>query len=113
MKSEDLLIACYFERDGDQWLGFCLDFSLVTQADTLHSAQEKLMAQVREYVADATIGEDRRHASYLLRRRAPLRYWLKFYLTLFRQSARHATQVGKRRKAERAPVPLTPVGCVV
>lgn len=112
MKSNDLLIACYFERDGNQWLGFCLDYSLVTQAGSLADAEEKLLAQVSEYIYDATVGQDRQHAGYLLRRRAPLSYWVKFYWTLFRQHQRHAAQANKRQKAERAPMPLVPASCV-
>ncbi|MES5814431.1 hypothetical protein [Pseudoxanthomonas sp. Soil82] len=111
MKPKELLIACYFERAGDQWLGFCLDYSLVAQADTLANAKDKLEEQIREYVYDATVGQDREHAGYLLRRRAPLKYWLKFYVTLYRQYRNHVAQVSKRRKAEHASVPLAPIGC--
>jgi hypothetical protein len=111
MKTNDLLLSCYFEKDGDQWLGFCLDFSLVAQADTLNQAAEKLEAQMLEYVQDATVGEDRQHAQYLLRRRAPLRYWAKFYVTLFRQRARHKVQASKRRKAVVEPMPMAPIHC--
>lgn len=110
MKSNDLLLHCYFEKDGDEWLGFCLDYSLVTQASTLAAAADKLEEQMREYVHDATVGNDRQHAAYLLRRRAPLSYWAKFYFTLARQNMRHS-KVSKLRKAVVEPMPLVPALC--
>ncbi|MFT3754694.1 MAG: hypothetical protein QM769_01895 [Pseudoxanthomonas sp.] len=107
MKPGDLLLHCYFEKDGDQWLAFCLDFTLVAQARTLEEAAEKLRHQMLEYVHDATVGEDRPHAAYLLRRRAPMNYWFKFYWTTFKQVVRH--KQSKRRMAEREAMPLAPV----
>jgi hypothetical protein len=112
MQPKDLLLKCYFEKDGDQWLGFSLDFSLVAQASSLKEAADKLAAQIEEYVFDAMAGQDRQHAGYLLRRRAPVSYWAKFYLTLGRQHWRHTMQASKRRKAVVESVRLAPVGCV-
>lgn len=108
MKSNDLLLHLYFERDGDQWLAFCLDFTLVAQASSLEEADQKLMSQVRDYLHDATVGEDRAHAKYLLQRRASAPYWAKFYWTLFRQWMRHATMASRIRKAEVQPLPMIP-----
>lgn len=107
MQPNDLLLHCYFERDDGVWLAFCLDFTLVAQADTFDEAQRKLEAQIREYVMDATVGEDRKHAAYLLRRRAPLKYWAKFWFTMWRQNRR----ISKRRKSLVEPVPLVPAMC--
>lgn len=105
MHAHDLLLRCYFEKDGDQWLGYCLDFMLVTQAGSLPEAMRKLESQMREYVYDATAGEDRKHADTLLRRRAPLRYWVKFYVAWIKQSMQHASRT---RKAVKEPMPLVP-----
>lgn len=107
MQPKDLLIHCYFERDGDEWLAFCLDFTLVAQARTMEEANQKLLSQIREYVHDATVGEDRQHAGYLLRRRAPVKYWLKFYFTLWQQHRRAI----RRRKSSVEPVPMVPAYC--
>lgn len=109
MKTNDLLLSCYFEQDHDQWLGFCLDFSLVAQAESLQEVTAKLEEQMKEYVHDATVGADRQHAGYLLRRRAPLNYWVKFYVTLVRQELRHTLQASKHRKSVREAMPLAPV----
>lgn len=111
MKTKDLLLHCYFEKDGDQWIAFCLDFTLVAQAATIKEADEKLRLQIAEYVHDATVGADRQHAAYLLRRRAPLKYWFRFYVTLYRQHRHHTMMASKRRKAAMEPLPLAPVAC--
>jgi hypothetical protein len=52
---------------------------LATQADSLLEAKEKLRDQISEYVYDALVGEDQAFAEQLLRRRAPLVDWLKYY----------------------------------
>jgi hypothetical protein len=106
MKPRELLVKCLFERDGDQWLGYCLDFTLVTQADSLPEAHRKLEEQVRSYVSDATVGEDREYAQDLLTRRAPLKYWLKFYAVLAQQALRHRTS--RKRQAVCEPLPMVP-----
>jgi hypothetical protein len=109
VRPRQLILDCYFEREGDQWLGFCLDFTLVTQAATLEEAKRKLAAQIYEYVYDAVAGDDREHASALLKRRAPFRYRVKFHLALLLQRIRHHN--GRRRKAEHTPMPLIPTAC--
>lgn len=60
----------------------CLDFSLAAQADSLKEAKAKLFAQIDSYLRDAH-GVDSAHASRLLRRSAPLGYWLQFYYFRF------------------------------
>lgn len=79
MRPNQLLVRCYAKRDGDLWVAFCLDFSLGAQANSLEEAKQKLDEQIREYVYDALAGEDREHAEYLLNRRAPLAYWLRYW----------------------------------
>ena len=72
MKAIQLFVRCYAEQRGTQWQAFCLDFNLAAQADSFDEAKKKLEAQIDEYVYDALAGEDRAHASVLLRRKAPL-----------------------------------------
>lgn len=74
-----LLLRIYGERQDNQWVLMCLDFSLAVQADSLAEAQAKIKEQVQMYVRDVAVGPDQEHAEYLLRRRAPLKYWVKFY----------------------------------
>lgn len=79
MRPRQLLLRCYAERNGDLWVAYCLDFTLACQGDTLKEVKAKLDAQIRDYVYDALVGEDREHAEYLLTRRAPARYWLTYW----------------------------------
>jgi len=79
MKPTTLILRCYVEKQGSQWLACCLDLCLATQADSLLEAKEKLRNQINEYVYDALVGEDQAFAEQLLRRRAPLGDWLKYY----------------------------------
>ena len=86
MRPEDLILRCFAERTGDQWQAFCVDLNLAAQADTFEEAREKLEAMARDYVCDATIGEDREYAEQLLSRKAPpsIRMRHSWYKTLFR-----------------------------
>ncbi|WP_075575001.1 hypothetical protein [Lysobacter antibioticus] len=107
MSQKPNLVSCYFERDGDQWLGFCLDFTLVTQARSLEEAHRKLDSQIRDYVSDALVGQDRAYANQLLNRRAPLKYWAKFYWTMFQQVLRHRKSKRRRAVKEHMSIPAT------
>ena len=75
----ELIVRCYAERVGDQWQALCLDLTLASQADSFEEARDKLHEMIVEYVTDAVAGEDRVHAESLLSRRAPYRFWLKYY----------------------------------
>lgn len=110
MRANDLILHCLAERHGDQWVAVCLDFSLAAQADSFQAVRVKLDAQIREYVFDAVAGPDRQHAAQLLRRRAPLRDWLKYW------AYRELSRWSSRRRARtacgfRAPMPLVPATC--
>jgi hypothetical protein len=83
-----------------------LDFSLAAQADTLEEAQVLLRSQIKDCVVDALHGQDRAHASGLLSRRAPLKYWVKWWLGVFR--ARVSGNSGDGQKAFCEPMPLVP-----
>lgn len=69
----------YAERQCDQWVAVCLDFTLAAQADTLEEVRSKLDAQIEDYLYDALQGDARAHAYQLLQRRAPLYFWLKYW----------------------------------
>lgn len=82
MKANSLLLRVYGEKNHGQWSLICLDFNLAAQGDTPEEAQAKLHSMIRSYIVDAIAedGPDRDHASELLRRRAPLGFWVKYYL---------------------------------
>ncbi len=109
MKPTTLILRCYVEKQGSQWLAFCLDLCLATQADSLLEAKEKLRNQISEYVYDALVGEDQAFAEQLLRRRAPLGDWLKYYgYVLLSQVGAIRREVWQRFAAVMPLVPVSP-----
>lgn len=80
MRESQWEIRCYAERQAPGlWIALCLDFDLAAQGETFQEARSRLDAMIDEYVEDALTGEDRDHAQALLNRRAPRRYWLRYY----------------------------------
>ena len=80
IKPSRLVLRCYAEKVDNQWQAFCLDFTLAAQADSFEQARRKLEKMILAYVYDALAGEDRQHAGELLTRRAPLKYWAKYWM---------------------------------
>lgn len=80
MKPNNLILKVYGERRGSQWTLICLDFSLAAQADTLPQAKAILHSQIKEYLTDALEGQDREFAAALLTRRAPIKYFAKWWI---------------------------------
>jgi len=92
MRRPQWVLRCYAEREAPGvWVAMCLDFDLAAQGETLAEARAHLDAMITDYVADALTGEDRDHAAALLNRRAPWRYWLRYFvLSLVRLVRPHA-----------------------
>jgi hypothetical protein len=75
----DLVLRCMvIQRKGGYWVGMCIDLDLVVQADSFKQAQALLREQMVSYLKEA-FTVDKEHASYLLSRRAPLRYFALYY----------------------------------
>lgn len=79
MDASRLILRCYAEKLDGQWQAFCLDLCLAAQGDSLAEVRQKLEAMICHYVDDALAGEDRAYADQLFSRRAPLKYWAKYY----------------------------------
>lgn len=98
----NLLLRCLaMKRDG-YWVAICIDLDLTAQADTLAQVRKALNGQIASYVADA-VGVDVDHASYLLRRRAPLRYFALYHFIKL-------VHVTKSKRTYESPLPMVPVG---
>ena len=89
MKSTQLILKCYAERKGDQWVAACLDFDLAVQGDSVEEVRGKMHEMIGEYVGDALVGEDRDYADQLLSRRAPFHVYLKWYAMMFVSRLHH------------------------
>ena len=79
LRPNQMILRCYAELDGDQWVAVCLDLSLAAQGDSFAEVRKKLQGQIAEYVYDVTVGQDRENAAQLFPRRAPLVDWLRYY----------------------------------
>jgi len=105
MKPNDLLLHVYGERKDGQWTLMCLDFTLAVQADSLAEAEQLLKEQMEMYVREATIGQDAEYADLLLKRKAPLKYWIKYYLFRTKKAITHRCS---SHIAKSSPIPMVP-----
>lgn len=80
MKAPDLVLRCFAEKvDEDVWQAFCLDLNLAVQGESFADVEQKLESLIDSWLEDALLGEDRKHAYELLNRRAPAKWWVKYY----------------------------------
>lgn len=105
MKPASLLLRVYGEKSEGQWSLVNLEFSLAAQADTLEEARSILESQIKEYLHDALVGQDRPYAAELLRRPAPAKYWIKYWMSQAREVFSHS---GSKEKAYREALPMVP-----
>jgi hypothetical protein len=77
-----MVLRCYAMGRGDQWEAFCLDLDLAVAGDSLMGVRAALESAIKEYVEQvvALPAEDQKR---LIRRRAPLHEWLRYYWYLF------------------------------
>jgi predicted RNase H-like HicB family nuclease len=105
MRPNDLLLHVYGECQDGQWTLMCLDFTLAVQGDSLAEAEQLLKEQIEMYVREATIGQDAEHAEVLLKRKAPLKYWLKYYLFRTKETITHRRD---SHIAKSSSIPMVP-----
>ncbi|OGU14587.1 MAG: hypothetical protein A2076_01640 [Geobacteraceae bacterium GWC2_53_11] len=80
MKPQNLILRCYAEQKGASWQAFCLDLNLAVQGSTRQEVKRKLHEQIGLYLYEALEGEDQAYAHQLLNRKAPIGFWMKYYL---------------------------------
>jgi hypothetical protein len=98
-----LTVRSYGRMIDGQWVGVCLNFALVAQADTWEELVRKLGEQIRAYVSEA-FNEDSAHRDYLLSRRAPLRDYV-IYGLIGAKIALHAGMERIRILSQQVPIP--------
>jgi hypothetical protein len=75
-----VVLKCYAkENKNKQWYAVCLDLNLVVQGDNKNQVIEKLHEVVQSYVAEA-LGEDSKYFDDLIPRKAPVYFYLWYYL---------------------------------
>lgn len=83
MKTEQLTLRCFGEEKNGQWTLVCVDLCLSAQASTVEKAKKKLEAQIKDYLFDALVGEDKQYANQLLNRKAPISLRAKYHYVAF------------------------------
>lgn len=111
MKPVDLMIRCLaLKRDGG-WVAICLPYDLTAFGKSLGEAKKKLEAQIVDYLTDALVGEDRKHADYLLNRRAPLKYRAMYALYSVLNFLRGGKKKGTVKYKQTVPMAPAAAAC--
>lgn len=78
MSNKNILFRCYAYKEESDWVAINIDFTLATQGETFEEVEKKMVAMVQEYILDAAT-TDREYAEELLNRRAPMKFWVRYY----------------------------------
>lgn len=106
IKPPRMVVRCFAQRDGKQWVAVCVDFNLAAQAGSFVQAKKKLHEQIVSYVRDIINGDDAAFAHQLFNRRAPASIMARYYLIL---ALTRVHRMQGRLKSFFEPVPLAPV----
>ncbi len=80
MHPDKLVLRCYAEEEAPcLWAAACIDLNLAVQGETYREVRRKLNDQIDSYLYDAMVGEDREYVEQLVPRRAPVKFFLKYY----------------------------------
>lgn len=79
LKPAQLIVRCFAEREGNQWIACSLELGLAAQADSFPKAKQKLENQIFDYIKDALGGDDKQFAEQLLERKAPMWAYVRYY----------------------------------
>lgn len=98
MKTRDLILRCYVEKDSDgTWFAMCIDLNLYARADSDREAKKKLHGFIKDYINEA-LTTDSEYIGSLIPRRAPVSFRLKYHLISLMCSFRNATRTCTHRK---------------
>lgn len=97
-----ILIRCFAEKIDGQWQAFSLEFGLAAQGASLSEVRRKIEAMIVDYFNEA-VTEDREYAGQLLRRRAPVSIYVKYYKTML---ANRLRRPNSKKKIFQEPWPV-------
>ena len=78
MNPKQMILRCYAEKKDGIWQAFCIDLNLAVQGETRDEVRAKLQRQIGSYLYDALEGEDKKYATQLLSRKAPIIFRAKY-----------------------------------
>lgn len=82
MKTTDLFLRCYAEKQDGLWVAVCIDLCLGAQDRDPRIAMQKLHEQIADHLDDAFSSPEYR--SQMLSRKAPLSLVLKYHFIRLR-----------------------------
>lgn len=102
----EVVLRCLLEQDEpDSWFAICLDLNVYARAGNAGQARACLHREIASYLEQAYTS-DRENFADLVPRRAPLRFWARFYLAVLQD------RIGGPKSANaegfRETVPLVP-----
>jgi hypothetical protein len=81
MRDRQITLRCYAENKArGLWVAVCIDLNLAVQGESYREVRKKLDKQIDDYLQDALVGEDSKYVTQLIPRRAPRKFFLKYYL---------------------------------
>jgi predicted RNase H-like HicB family nuclease len=76
----EIVLKCLLERDeADSWFAICLDLNVYARASSCGEARARLKEEIQHYISEAYT-KDRDHFADLVWRRAPVRFWISYYV---------------------------------
>lgn len=80
-KPHHFVLRCYGYKDKrGKWYGVCLELNLAAEADSLVKLRRKLNEMIGSYIDVVLDTKDKESVPELLRRRAPLKDWLCYWM---------------------------------
>lgn len=84
IRSIQLILKCYGHRTKEgKWFGLCLDYNIAAEADSLEEMKQKMNEFIESYIETIHDTDDKDSIPNLLSRRAPIHYWLTYYLIYY------------------------------
>ncbi|MDA8272378.1 MAG: hypothetical protein M0Z72_01380 [Deltaproteobacteria bacterium] len=72
----------YIKKEGNLYMGFCVDLTLAVQGESYDEAVNKLNAVIADYINEA-LTVDSKYKEQLLNRKAGLAEYIKYYYIAF------------------------------
>ncbi len=105
----EIVLKCLLEKDEiDSWFAICLDLNVYARAPTSSQARNRLEEEIGHYISEAYT-KDRDHFADLVWRRAPLRFWVSYYVAWISKFFGPRAPLRNGIAGYYAKIPLAPV----
>jgi len=84
IRPKDLVLRCYGHSVNNKpYIGVCVDLNIAVQADSPDELKKKMGDAIVSYFEAVLDTDDRQSVPGLIRRKAPMRDWVIYYLIKF------------------------------